>query len=307
MNTVYDVIIIGAGPAGLTCGLYCAQAGFKVAVLEKESLGGYIVNLDKVENYPGFAEGVAGAELGQAMASQAMNYGAEIQFGEVQGLEIGPESKEVKTTTGDYSGRVVVVAGGSRPKKLGVPGEEEFIGKGMAYCAMCEGGQFADKVVAVAGGGDAGVTEALYLTKIVSKVIIIEVLPQLNARSLLEKRARENPKIEIICSNRIEAILGDSAVRAVKLLNVKTKAVANLQVDGVLVHIGLDPQTGYLKGAVPLHAQGQILVNDKMETKVPGVLAAGDIRCDSPRQIASAAGDGVIAAISALRYLRGTC
>ncbi len=303
MGELYDVIIIGAGPAGLTAGLYCVQAGLRALALEKETMGGQIMNVEKIENYPGFAEGISGAELGQAMVLQAMNYGLAIEFAEIQGLELGPDNKRVKTFEADYSSKAVIITGGARPKKLGVPGENEFTGKGIAYCAMCEGGQFANKVVAVAGGGDAGITGALYLTKLASKVIVIEVLPQLNARTLLQKRALENPRIEIICGSRIKAILGDTQVTELILLNTETRESTTLAVDGVLVHVGVEPQSGYLEGVVALDSQGQIVVNEMMETEVPGIFAAGDIRCGSPRQVAAAVGDGTIAAISAQKYL----
>ncbi len=304
MSEAYDVIMIGAGPAGLTAGLYCTQAGLKVLALEKGTFGGQIMNIEKIENYPGFSDGVLGAELGQAMMLQAMNYGLEIQMAEVQGLGFASENKQVKTTNGVYSSKAVIIAGGAHPKRLDVSGEEEFTGKGMAYCAMCEGDQFADKVVAVAGGGDGGITEALYLTKIASQVIVVEVMPQLNARSLLQERARENSKVKIICSTKIEAILGDTQVREIRLLNTETKELTTLPVDGVLVHIGLEPQTGYLKGCVELDDQGQVMVNETLETNIPGVFAAGDVRHGSLRQVATAVGDGTIAAIAAQKYLR---
>lgn len=302
MNEAYDVISIGAGPAGLTACLYCAQAGLKVLAFEKETLGGQIMNIEKIENYPGFPDGVSGAQLGQAMTLQAMNYGVEIRIAEVIGLEVESKNKRVKTTNGDYVSRVVIIASGGQPMRLGVPGEEEFTGKGVAYCAMCEGGQFKDKKVAVAGGGDAGVSEALYLTKITSEVIIVEIMPQLNAKSLLQKRARENQKIEIISSSRIEAILGDSQVRAIQLLHTETKELTDLQVDGVLVHVGWQPRTKYLEGVVPVDNQGLIVVNETMETELSGVFAAGDIRHGSPKQVVVASGDGTIAAIAAQKY-----
>ena len=303
MSEGYDLIIIGAGPAGLTAGIYCAQAGLKVVVLERETIGGQLLNIEKIENYPGFADGISGSQLGQAMALQAMNYRVQLNMAEVTGLELNSKNKRVKTTNTGYLGKAVVITGGGHPMRLGVPGEEEFIGKGMAYCAMCEGGQFKGKVVAVAGGGDAGITEALYLTKIASKVIIVEIMPRLNAKSLLQKRALENQKIEIICSTKIEAIMGDNKVQAIQLLNTKTQEVTRLSVEGVLVHVGWKPETRWMEGVVPLNSQGEVLVNESMETGVPGIFAAGDIRHGSPRQVATAIGDGTIAAITVQKYL----
>ena len=304
MDGKYDVVIIGAGPAGLTAGIYCAQAGLNVLVLEEMTVGGEVLNIEKLENYPGFSDGIPGAQLGMEMMTQAMNYGAQIQLAKVEGLEVGATDKLAKTARGDFSGRAVIVAGGAHPKKLGVPGEEAFTGSGIGYCAMCDGGQFTGQAIVLCGGGDAGLTDALYMTKLAAKIIVVEILPQLNAISLLQERARKNEKIEMICSTRIEAIEGDTKVKAVKLLNTETKELTTLPVDGVLIRIGMEPATGYLQGVVPLDSQGHILVNENMETEVPGVLAAGDIRHGSPMQVATAVGDGTIAAISAQRYLR---
>jgi len=272
--------------------------------LEGESLGGQVMNIEKIENYPGFAEGVSGPELGQAMTMQAMNYGLELKIAHATGLEIDAKNKRVKTVDTDYVGKALVVANGAKPLKLGVPEEDKFEGRGVAYCAMCEGGQFKDKKVVVAGGGDGGVTEALYLTKLASKVIIVEIMPELNATALLQQRARENEKIEILCGMKIEAIGGDNQIRSLKLRNMKTEEVTDLEADGVLVDIGWEPQTKYVEGIVPLDQQGYVMVNEAMETEVPGIFSAGDIRHGSPRQVASAVGDGVIASIMAQKYLR---
>ncbi len=304
MSECYDVIIVGTGPAGLTAGLYCAQAGLSTVALEKETFGGQIMNIEKIENYPGFADGVYGPQLGQAMTMQAMNYGLELKIAEARGLEIEFKNKQVKATDGNYLAKAVIIANGGKPMRLCVPGEEEFAGKGVAYCAMCEGGQFKDKTVVVVGGGDGGVTEALYLAQNASKVTIIEIMPELNANALLQKRACENPKIDLICGTRIEAIVGDNQIRSVRLFNTKTNEVTNFEADGVLVHIGWEPQTKYLKGVLSLDEQGYVMVNEALETRLPGVFAAGDVRHGSPRQVASAVGDGTIAAIGVQKYLR---
>jgi thioredoxin reductase (NADPH) len=245
------------------------------------------------------------------MMNQAMSYGVEFQLAEVIGLELGRDPKVVKTIQGDYLGKVIIIAGGSHPKKLDVPGEEEFVGKGVAYCAVCEGGSFGNKVVAVAGGGDAGITEGLYLTRIASKVIIIEIMPELNATEVLRKRASASSKIEIRCGTKIKAIVGDGQVKGLELLDVKTGQESTLEVDGVFVHIGLEPNTKYLRremgkrgwNIIPLDMNGYVLVNDKMATKIPGVFAAGDTRHNSACQIATAVGDGATAALSAIQFL----
>lgn len=205
-----------------------------------------------------------------------------------------------------YTAGVIIVTGGSIPKKLGIPGEETLTGKGVFECALCDGGRFTDQVVAVFGGGDAGITEALYMTKIASKVIVIEALPELTATAVLKERALANPKLEVRCGTKGEAILGDNHVEAIQLQNTASGEKETLEVNGVLVHVGLDPNTKYLDGTVPLDSRGQIIVNNKMETEVPYLLAAGDIRSGSPRQIVTAVGDGAIAAISAQRLLQET-
>jgi thioredoxin reductase (NADPH) len=300
---IYDVVIIGSGPAGLTAGLYTARAGLKTLILENQGFGGYLVNIDLIENYPGFSEGIRGNDLARSMMKQAMAYGVEFQLVEATGLEIREDYKVVKAIEGEYWGKTIIVAGGSHPKKLGVPGEAEFASKGVAYCAVCEGGSFSNKVVAVAGGGDAGITEGLYLSRIASRIIIIEMMLKLTATDVLQKRALNNPKIEVRCGTKIKAILGDGWVKEVKLLDVKTGQESSLEVQGVFIHIGLEPNSGYLKGALPLDSNGQVLVNDKMEAQVPGCFAAGDIRCNSSRQVITAAGDGATAALSASKFL----
>ena len=300
----WDVVIISGGPAGLSAGLYLARAKQRTILLDKESFGGYIKNIELVENYPGFAEGVSGAQLASEMVLQAMKYGLQFEEVEVIGIEFYSNSRWVTCANGKgYSTAAIIIAGGSTPKKLGVPGEEEFRGKGVINCAFCDGGQFIDRVIAVCGGGDAGVTEALYMTKLASKVILIELLPKLTATAILQERARDNPKLEIHCGIKVESIVGDDEVSAIKFLNVDTGQRDTLRVDGVLVHVDLEPNTSYLNGIVPLDGQGQIVVNDKMETEVSRLFAAGDVRSGSTRQIVTAVGDGAIAAISAQRLL----
>ncbi len=299
----YDVVIIGGGPAGLTAGLYLSRGKYRTILLEKESFGGPVKNYEWIENYPGFAEGVSGANLTSEMVTQATKYGLQLQQAEVAGIELYTSCRWVKCADGKgYTAAVVIIAGGSHPKKLGVPGEETLQGKGIFNCALCDGGKFADRVVAVCGGGDAGITEALYMAKLASKVILIEAMPTLTASAILQERALANPKLEIRCGTKVENIVGESQVEAIEYLEGKKKGT--LKVDGVLVHIGLEPNTSYLKDIVPLDSQGRIIVNYRMETDVPNILAAGDIRSGSTNQIITAAGDGATAAISAQRLLQ---
>ncbi len=237
------------------------------------------------------------------MVSQATKYGLQIEYAEVTGLELFSGTRWVGCPRGQgYTTNIIIIAGGSKNKKLGVPGEAELAGRGVFECAFCDGGHYAGKVVAVCGGGDAGVTEALYMAKIASKVIIIEAMPALTATAVLQDRVKAASNIEVRCGVKVEAITGKEKVEAVELVAGKKKET--LKVDGVLVHIGLEPNTGYLEGIVPLDEQGQVIVNARMESEVPYILAAGDIRSGSPRQVVTAVGDGAIAAITAQRLLQ---
>ncbi|MFC1933659.1 NAD(P)/FAD-dependent oxidoreductase [Chloroflexota bacterium] len=304
MDVVYDVIIIGAGPAGLTAGLYTSRAKLNTLIIEKEKFGGELVDRDLIENYPGYPDGVLGPELGSNMVSQVMNYGTQIQFGEVKQVEVGGDYKVVKTDQGDYRSKALIIAGGAHPKKLGVPGEQEFADKGVFYCATCDGPRFANKVVAVAGGGDSGMTEALLLSRLVSKVYVVELLPNLTGTKTIQERISSNPKIEAKCGVKIEAIRGDDQVKALDLVDAQTGQRSALEVDGILVWVGLEANTDYLGGKLPLDEKGQILVNDQMETEIPGVFAVGDIRHNSLMQISTAVGDGATAALYLEKYIR---
>ncbi len=301
----YDAVIVGGGPAGLTAGLYLARGNWRTLLIDKESAGGYIRNIELIENYPGFPEGVAGAQLSSEMVKQAKKYGLKIEQAEVTGLEVFSSSKWVACSDGNgFTAGAVIFAGGSVPKKLGVPGEEAFRDKGVIGCAFCDGGQFAGKTIVVCGGGDSGVTEALYLSKIASKVIVVEAMPKLNATAILQERLNENPKMEVHVGTMVKEIIGNGHVEAIKVVREGSETVETITTDGVLVHIGLDPNTLYLEGIVSLTESGQIEVNEWMETEIPGVFAAGDIRSNSPRQVSVSVGDGAAAGMAAQRYLQ---
>ena len=302
-NVNYDVIIIGGGPAGLTAGLYTSRARLKSLLVEKEIYGGLITETWLVENYPGFPEGISGEELGQLMYQQAKKYDMETLKATVTGIELQEKHKIVKTTKGDFTARAVIIANGSERIKLGVPGEEEFTGKGVAYCATCDAAYYQDVPVAIAGGGDVGLTEAMFLTKFASSVTVIELMPKLGASRILQERAAAEPKIKFLLNTRIEAIEGDAFVNKIRLRQVVTGEESSLEVEGIFVSIGIRPETSYLKGVVPLDAAGQVITNEKMETGVPGIFAAGDIRNYSARQAVTAAGDGATTAIYVDKYL----
>ena len=303
MGNSYQLIIIGGGPAGLSAGLYATRSRLSTLLIERAIPGGQIINAELVENYPGFPQGISGAELGSLMEQQATKYGLEIIMAEVEGVEVGEEEKIVHTSEGQYRAKALIIAGGSEHGKLGVPGEEELRGRGVSYCATCDGAFFKDQVIAVVGGGNVAINDALFLTRFASKVIVIHRRDQLRATKILSEGALARPEIEFLWDTVVESIGGDGQVRELGLRNVKTGTKSKLEVSGIFVAVGLRPNTGYLEGVVALSPEGFILVNDQMETGVPGVFAAGDIRAGSARQVSSAVGDGATAAISAERYL----
>jgi len=312
MEADYEVIIVGCGPAGLAAGLYASRGRLKALLLGKEAAGGEMRGIELVENYPGFPDGVSGAKLGLEMMKQAMKHGLQFKLAEVEGIELQKDYKVVKAKVirgGEvsYLAKAVIIAGGARPMKLGVPGEDEFAGKGVSYCGVCDAPQFTERVVAVAGGSDAAITEALHLSKFASKVVLIHRRQELRATRILQERAFSEPKIEFLWNTVVEAITGDDQVKELELLNVSTSERTTLQVGGVLVRIGLEPSTSYLKGLLSLDSEGYVLVNEELETSVPGIFAAGDIRHGSARQIATAVGDGVMAALSADRFIKLKC
>ena len=296
----YPIIIVGGGPAGLTAAIYAARAGHQPLVIEKELVGGQIARVELVENYPGYPQGISGEELGGLMHQQASRYGAEILFAEVTGMD--NHLKEVKTTEGDFVAQAIIIAAGAQRRRLEVPGEDEFLGRGVSYCATCDGPLFRDKSVAVIGGGDAALTEAISLSKFASGVKVIHRRNELRARKLLQDRAITDPKIEFLLDTVVTAIEGDSLVTGLRLANVKTGNSFFLPCGGVFVAVGLIPNTQFLKD-MPLDGAGQIIADESMATNIPGIFAAGDIRHASPRQVVTACGDGATAAIAAERFL----
>jgi len=305
MNKEHEVIIIGGGPAGLSAGFYTSRARLTSLLIERGLVGGQIVNAERVENFPGFPEGVSGLELAELMHQQAIKYGLENFLAEATGIELKGEQKVVSTTEGDFIAKAVIIAGGSERDKLGIPGEKEFTGKGVSYCATCDAAFFQEQPVAVVGGGDAAITEALHLTQFASSVIIIHRRHQLRASRILQEKAFAEPKIEFQWNTIVDEIEGEDIVKRLGLRNVVTGEKSTLDVAGIFVSIGFKPNTAYLKETLPLDATGHIITNEKMETEIPGIFAAGDIRYNSARQAITAAGDGVTAAIYAEKLIRG--
>lgn len=303
-EVLYDVIVIGAGPAGLTAALYTGRARFNTLVLERAIIGGELMNRDIIENFPGFPEGVYGPDLGSKLVKQVKNLDVKIEIAEVTGIEVKDGYRIVKTKEGDYFGRAIVVATGAHHKKLNVEGEEEFLNRGVFYCATCDGPAFIQKKVAVVGGGDSGLTEALFLSRIGVKVLLVEQLPFLTAQKILQERAKSDPNIEIRCDSRIERILGEEELTGVEVFDIKKGKKEVLEVDGVLVQIGLEPNTEPFIGILNLDEKGRIRVNEKMETNLELVFACGDVRSNSPGQIITAMGDGATCAIEIQRRLQ---
>ena len=305
MDKEYEVIIIGGGPAGLSAGLYSSRAGLKSLLIEKGALGGLITNAELIENFPGFPQGISGMELGQLMHQQATRHGLETLAAEATGVELEGEKKIAVTTEGKFGARAVIIASGSERQKLGIPGEEELTGKGVSYCATCDGPFFKNRTVAVVGGGDAAITEALHLVKFASKIKLIHRRNELRATHALQEKTKAEPKIEYILDTAVEGIEGKDVVKQLRLSNVVTGEKSTLDVAAVFVAVGLKPSTDYLKGFLPLDQGGYIATNEKMETAVPGIFAAGDVRLNSPRQAITAAGDGATAAVYARKFITG--
>jgi thioredoxin reductase (NADPH) len=299
----YDIIIIGAGPAGLAAGLYAARAQRKTVLIEKNVTGGQIALTAAIENYPGIEE-IDGFSLGQQMQAQAQKYGMETAYTEVTSIDPEGDYHLVQTTDGEtYRAPAVVITSGADYNKLEVPGEERLTGYGVSYCATCDAAFFRDEEVAVVGGGDSAMDEGLFVTRYASKVTVIHRRDELRASAILQERAFANAKMHFIWDTVVDEIEGEKAVESLKLRNLKTGAASELPVSAVFIFIGHTPNSSFLDGLVEMDAGRHILVNEWMETNVPGIFAAGDIRANSARQVVSAAGDGATAAIRADHYI----
>jgi thioredoxin reductase (NADPH) len=304
MAREYEIVIVGGGPAGLAAGLYAARAQRRTLLSERKVIGGQIALTSVVENYPGFPEGVNGFDLGQLMLTQAEKHGMATEYTDVTAVTRDGDGRfRLHTPDGAIVARALIVTAGADYNRLGVPGEERLTGRGVSYCATCDAAFFRDAEVAVVGGGDAAMDEGLFITRYARAVHVIHRRDTLRASRILQERAFANPKMDFTWNTIVERIEGDEAVRAVRLRNVITGEQRELPVEAVFIFIGQHPNTEWLSGMVELDAGGHIPVNLWMETAVPGLFAAGDVRVDSSRQVASAVGDGATAAIRADHYL----
>ncbi|MFZ5564237.1 MAG: thioredoxin-disulfide reductase [Thermodesulfobacteriota bacterium] len=306
-DTNYELVIIGGGPAGLTAGIYAARARIKAVILEKMAVGGQVLTSDWIENYPGFPEGISGADLMMRMNEQATRLGVAVEYEDVTAVDLADPVKTLTLGDRTITCKAVIIATGASPNRLNVPGEERFIGRGISFCATCDGPFYRDKVVAAVGGGDTAVQESMFLTKFAKKVYLIHRRDALRAAKILQERALENKKIEFVWDSVVTAIGGGlTNVEKVTVKNVKTEKTTDLAVSGCFIWVGIHPNADFLAGAVETDKGGFIVTDQAMATSVPGVFAAGDVRATPLRQIATSVGDAAIALRSAEAYIENT-
>jgi len=301
----YEAVVIGGGPAGLTAGLYLSRYGLNTLLLERGLPGGQIVNAGRVDNYPGFPGGVSGMDLGQMMHDQASKFGLNFETAEVTGLKQDGKTFTITTDDGDYLAGAVIIASGSNYRKMGLDDEERLTGRGVSYCATCDGFLFRNKDVAVVGGGDTAVTDALELSQHARRVYVVHRRDQLRASQVVQRSAMSNDKIKFVWNSVVAKLEGEEKLSGVVIKDVKTGGASRLEVSGVFVAIGLIPNSDAFRGFIELDQAGNIPTDELMRTAIPGLFAAGDIRSNSARQVAAAVGDGAVAAKSAFGYLKG--
>ncbi|MDK2866949.1 MAG: thioredoxin reductase [Clostridiales bacterium] len=305
----YDVIIIGAGPAGLTAGLYAARAKMKTLIIEKEKVGGQITGTNEVANYPGAAEGITGPELTDRMAEQCAAFGAETIKETVKAMTLTGDVKHVVTNKGAYASKSIILAMGASPRKLGVEKEIDLTGRGVSYCATCDADFFTGLEVVVVGGGDTALEEAIFLTKFAKHVSVIHRRDQFRAAKSIVEKAEQNEKISFVLDSGVKSIIGDELVQGVIVENFKTKAISEIKADdadgfmGLFIFVGYLPDSELIKDVVTCDEAGYIVTDELMKTNIPGVFAAGDLRAKSLRQVVTATADGAIAAVQAEKYV----
>lgn len=299
----YDVMIIGGGPAGLSAAIYSARGGLKTGLFEKALIGGQINVTDEVENYPGFPDSLSGYDLTDRMRKQAERFKAKFIDEEVTAVGMEGLCKIVESSENSYRAKALIICTGAHPRLLNVPGEERFTGRGVSYCATCDGALYRDKVVAVIGGGDSAIEEGIFLTRFARKVVVIHRRDQLRAQKIIQERAFRNPKMEFIWDTVVQEIHGDSRVEKLELVNRKTQQISFIPADGVFIYVGILPNNELIESRLELDSGGFIVTDEFMHTNVPGIYAAGDIRHTVLRQVVTAASDGAVAAWSAEKWI----
>lgn len=302
---IYDVIIIGAGPAGMTAALYASRANLSTLMIERGIPGGQMANTEDIENYPGY-DSILGPDLSQKMFDHSKTFGAEYAYGDVQRISDETEYKIVHAHNRDYKARAIILASGAQYKKIGVPGEEELAGRGVSYCAVCDGAFFKGKDLFVIGGGDSAVEEGVFLTRFANKVTIVHRRDELRAQKILQKRAFDNEKIDFIWNHTLKEIIEkDGKVGGARLVSTIDGTETDHEIDGVFIYIGMNPITGFVQDLGITNEQGYIVTNEAMETNIPGIFAAGDVREKTLRQVVTATNDGAIAAQNAQHFIEG--
>lgn len=304
-NRIYDMLIVGGGPGGYTAALYAARAGLDTLVLEKLSPGGQIALTHQVDNYPGFEAGIDGFELGMKMQAQAERFGAKTAFAEVYNLELEGEIKTLETSEGVFRGRTVVIATGANPRELGIEKEAQLVGRGVAYCAACDGMFYRGKTVAVVGGGNSAAADALLLSRVAKKVILVHRRDTLRATKIYHQSLLEKENVEFYWNSQVEELIHGDKLQAIRLSNTKTGEQTEVACDGLFVSIGRKPATQLVKGKLPLDEAGYVIAGETTETGIPGVYAVGDVRTKPLRQVVTAVADGAMAVAMAEEYLAG--
>ncbi|HVP36374.1 MAG TPA: thioredoxin-disulfide reductase [Terriglobales bacterium] len=300
---IYDLIILGGGPAGLTAALYASRAKLDTLLIEKSLPGGQISITDWVENYPGFPDGISGMELARKMEEHARKFGATIILEEVLDVDLQADPKIVKTSRREYQTRTIIVATGNEPRRLNIPGEEKFLGRGISYCATCDGPFFKDKDIVIVGCGNSGVQEGLYLLRFVKSITFVERLECHNAEKILMERALKETRMKFYYEHELTSINGEDRIESVTAVNLKTKEKIVIPAQGVFFYVGLVPKTAFLRGKVDCDTYCYVICNENSCTSVPGVFAAGDVKQKDVKQIVTALSDGATAATMAMKYL----
>lgn len=299
----YDVIIIGAGPAGLSAAIYSSRGGLKTAIFERAIVGGQITVTNEVENYPGFEEPLSGFDLTDKMRKQAERFGTHFIDESVTAIGLEGLCKIIETHENKYRAKSIIICTGAHPRLLNVPGEEAFTGRGVSYCATCDGALYRDKIVAVIGGGDSAIEEGIFLTRFARKVYVIHRRDELRAQKIIQERAFHNPKMEFIWDTVVQEIRGEKKVEELELYNRKTQEITTIKADGAFIYVGILPNNDLLESRIELDSSGFVLTDEFMHTNVPGIYAAGDIRHTVLRQVVTAASDGAVAAWSAEKWI----